>query len=799
VDGVRYWLRCWQARRIVDLVVVAALAAGALGFVMLAALGARRADTAWDRLRAQTRSEDVLLDTATIAAAENLTTELRDVPGVDRVAAAAYSYIVPKGRVEDFYGGVILALGPGLLEDMLRPVLTTGRLPSPKRADEVVANRSFLEASGRVVGDRVELVDPLGLIDQEVTIVGAGVLPVDFTFGAAAPLAYMTPAFAQRWGRELHELEASGGSDLLTASAVFTGERGVDDDDLAARLVREARPGQVVGVNTVSSSDALVTDTLEFQRNGYIALTVAAAAASLAVLALLLARATRLRSEEVTALRALGFSTRDQRLAVLAPGLFVAAAGSLGATIVAVGLEDLVPTGLADLVGAGLPLADDWVLVALAAIATALALGALAALVASRSTKPARMAGQGREPRLRLLRWPALAVGLRAAFGGNSPNGRSRALAAISAVTIAVLGIGAVAVVLSSRSNLYDDPSLSGHFEDVAISTYSDPAPAREDRARLLASDSITALATLEVVIADIGGVGVEAIVVNVDKGAFGPPVLEGRLPVGDDEVALSSAFLRRQGKDIGDELEVGGPSGARAFRITGTAVFPFAGTRAIGEQLLLTAAGRDALGLEPYETLLVMDVRDADAAHAVRAPNDELEACSTMQLLPLLGVERLPGARTEGIGPCVTRIDQRVANLRELGAVPGVLIGFLAVLGVAGLTYLLGASIRHTGRDLVVLRALGFTRRQALAAVLVHGTSIGLLGALLALPLGIALGRLVWRLTIDDIGLVNRPVVSIAALAGVVVAAALTALLVSALPGARIAFRPAGRQLRVE
>ena len=307
----------------------------------------------------------------------------------------------------------------------------------------------------------------------------------------------------------------------------------------------------------------------------------------------------------------------------------------------------------------------------------------------------------------------------------------------------------------------------------------------RSDRARLLASSSITALATIDVVVPTVDDVGLEAIVVNDHRGSIEQPVLDGRRPGAPDEVALTPKSVALLDKGIGDRLELGGPSRTRSFVITGVVAVPFVAPSANGEQLLLTPAGRDALGLEPTAFALVMDVRDSEAVDAVRAPNDDIHAC-TSKLLPILGVERLPGARATGIVPCSPRLDPRAANLRELGAVPTLVTAFLVVLGVAGLAFLLGGSVRRTGHDLAVLRALGFTRRQVGTAALVQGAAVTVVGAVLALPLGIALGRWIWRLTIADLGLVEHIVVPGAVLAGVALLAVAVGLVVSSIPAAR-------------
>jgi hypothetical protein len=802
VRAVTYWLRAWSLRRALALLLVAVVATAALGFVLLAGLGARRADTAWERLRAHGRSEDVLLDTTTLQSTRDLARRLRPAPGVAATAAVAYAYVYPEALIEEssgrgFYGGAILPLDSRALDELWRPVITEGRRADRARVDEVVVNTDFVAETGLGVGDEVVLVEPFELLRQRVTIVGISVMSVDFDFGAGSPLAFPTPAFVRAWAGELREAERRGGSDHFTAGVLVRGDPGADPLRLAGELVRAAGPGEIRGVNTAESSSVYVVGTLEFERNGYLALAVVAFAAGLAVVALMLARVARLQPAEVAALRTLGFIRRDRRWAVLFPGLAVALVGGVGATVLAALLEGLVPTGLAGRVGADRSLGDDLTLVVLGGLAGALVLGAMAWLVARPSPDARASTSTAGRPRLRLLRWPALAVGLRAASGGRTRAGRLQALGGVAVVVVSVVGIAALAVVTSSRSYLYEHPSLSGIVHDVDLATYEDPAPVRRDRERLRASDSITAVATIEVVVPTVDDVGLEAIVVDAD-GAIAPPVLDGRRPRAHDEVALTRSSLAILGTRIGDRLELGGPSGTRRFAVTGIVAVPFFGASAAGEQLLLTPGGRDALGLDPVSVALVMDVRDTDAVDAVRAPNDDVEAC-TSALLPLLGVERLPGAQAQGIVPCSPRLDQRASNLRELGAVPALITAFLVVLGGTGLAFLLGTSVRRSGRDLAVLRALGFTRRQVGAAALVQAVAIAVVGAVLALPFGIAVGRWIWRLTIADLGLVEHIVVPVAVLVGVVLVAVAVGVLVASIPAARIARGSVGSALRVE
>src|SRR4051812_27538687 len=86
VQAVRYVLGRWNWRRRVALLALVVLAAGALSFVLLAALGAHRADGAWDRLQGRSRADDLLLDVTSLDAARATARQLTTIPGVERAA-----------------------------------------------------------------------------------------------------------------------------------------------------------------------------------------------------------------------------------------------------------------------------------------------------------------------------------------------------------------------------------------------------------------------------------------------------------------------------------------------------------------------------------------------------------------------------------------------------------------------------------------------------------------------------------------------------------------------------------------
>ena len=77
-----------------------------------------------------------------------------------------------------------------------------------------------------------------------------------------------------------------------------------------------------------------------------------------------------------------------------------------------------------------------------------------------------------------------------------------------------------------------------------------------------------------------------------------------------------------------------------------------------------------------------------------------------------------------------------QVENLRQVGGLPRVLAGVVAILAVSTLVHTLVTSVRHRRSDLTVLKALGFSRRQVWATVAWQATTLAALALLAGLPL---------------------------------------------------------------
>ncbi len=139
------------------------------------------------------------------------------------------------------------------------------------------------------------------------------------------------------------------------------------------------------------------------------------------------------------------------------------------------------------------------------------------------------------------------------------------------------------------------------------------------------------------------------------------------------------------------------------------------------------------------------------------------------------------------------------IVNYRSMGRVPAILAGGLAAGAVAALGLTLVASVRRRRREFTLLKTLGFTRRQLAGAVAWQASVIAVIGLVIGVPLGIAVGRWLWLAFAHELSAVPNPVIPVASVTLATVGALILANLVAALPGRRAARTPAAEVLRAE
>jgi hypothetical protein len=264
------------------------------------------------------------------------------------------------------------------------------------------------------------------------------------------------------------------------------------------------------------------------------------------------------------------------------------------------------------------------------------------------------------------------------------------------------------------------------------------------------------------------------------------PPLLSGQGLRAPDEVVLGAATLAALHKQVGDWVTVtdGGAAPFR-LRIAGTATLPSLGVAGT----LHTEMGTGA----------VLDYQHIPGATAA-APNEILVtlrpgadvAAARKRLQPLVPPQN--GGVISGV-----QRPAEITDYRSMGIAPLILAGALAAGAIASLWLTLAASVRRRRADLALLKTLGLTRRQLAATVAWQSTVTVAAGALVGVPLGIALGRYLWDLFARQISVVPEPSVPMLTVIAVVAVALVAANLVAAIPGRIAARTPAAALLRAE
>jgi hypothetical protein len=157
--------------------------------------------------------------------------------------------------------------------------------------------------------------------------------------------------------------------------------------------------------------------------------------------------------------------------------------------------------------------------------------------------------------------------------------------------------------------------------------------------------------------------------------------------------------------------------------------------------------------------------------------------------------------AVTGGAGPAFTPPApvSEVQTIRDVAALPLALSAFLALLAVGAVGHALSIAVRRRRHELAVLRALGLTRLQSRMVVATQASVLAVIGLVFGVPLGIALGRTIWRAAAGAAPLAYHPPLAVVALLLIGPLALLAANALAAWPARRAARLQTGQILRIE
>jgi ABC-type antimicrobial peptide transport system permease subunit len=140
-----------------------------------------------------------------------------------------------------------------------------------------------------------------------------------------------------------------------------------------------------------------------------------------------------------------------------------------------------------------------------------------------------------------------------------------------------------------------------------------------------------------------------------------------------------------------------------------------------------------------------------------------------------------------------------QVQAIRDVAALPLALSAFLALLAVGAVGHALSIAVRRRRHELAVLRALGLTRWQSRMVVATQASVLAVIGLLFGVPLGIALGRVIWRIAAGATPLAYHPPLAALALLLIGPVVLLAAIVLAAWPARRAARLRVGQILRIE
>ncbi len=555
----------------------------------------------------------------------------------------------------------------------------------------------------------------------------------------------------------------------------------------------QLRPLNSLGADELDIDAAAVQRAIRPQAAGWQGLAALAALAGLAVIGQAAARQFVTGQDDHPALSALGWRARQFVALGLARAAIIGVAGAAGAVALAALLSPLTPVGEPRLAAdsAGQVVLDPAItmLGALATVVIVIGLSAWPAIRTARQPGPSQP--DRRPPPARLVRavaWtgapPSVLIGTRRAL----ERGRGRKPApvgtALLGMVLAVAALAATAVFGASLTRLLSSPALYGvpfqaEFTNEGAGTGSAlTGPVLASLRRDQAIEQITVVTVAEI---DVNGHHVRSLAVTPVRGPALVSTVDGRLPRGDRDIMLGAATTRSVGARAGDVVRVTVPdpvTGAAhtvRFRVVGRASFPASfGTGGLGTGAAMTVSA---------------------LLHAQCLPGSGRRAClgqAEQGIIYSILVRAAPGpAGTAALTRYASKYHQYLAsqetpaelvNFGQAVNFPMLFGGLLALFGAATMVHLLLVSVTRRRAEAGLLKVLGFVRRQVAAVVCCQATAVALVGILLGLPLGIAVGRVVWQAFATNFGVVPVPVVPAAPLAtlagGVLVAANVLAVL---------------------
>jgi putative ABC transport system permease protein len=249
----------------------------------------------------------------------------------------------------------------------------------------------------------------------------------------------------------------------------------------------------------------------------------------------------------------------------------------------------------------------------------------------------------------------------------------------------------------------------------------------------------------------------------------------EGRPPVGPGEVVIDERSARVAGVEVGDDVAIVGKGEVRTYEVVGI-VSTAEGELPSGSSLALFST-------DEARSLFANPDNDNRVAIRLEEGADPDQVAAAVRAVLPAGAEVVDGVtgaqhRQESINRSFTLIRVLITGFALLA----LLVGMVTVSNSLTLLY------SERRRTFAALRLVGARERQLLLAALVEAAGLAVVAALIGLPLGLLLGRLI-ESAIGALGTsipVGGSVVSVPALVGALVIGVVATVLAAIVPAAR-------------
>ena len=800
----RYW-RSWAF--------LALLSGIALSLSMAAVADARRANSAMSRALVAGHAADLVVhanqasvspeDSAAYLAAVD---ELPGVAETSRVGGVYLAEVNDDGTLATrlLFNSALGKLFDQTAVDSLGTLrVLEGRLPESGRADEIAISPETVAATGWKEGDEISSLrlfriedlteeleaDPSKGTPLELTVVGVARRPEDFLTNEEDRHAqvYLFPSFAAAFpDATYYESDYIRLTDGAAGVPVFL--------NAVTELAGKYEHNQPL-FGSFHDSYVAVQDALRPQVVAVWLLAGVLFIAGLLLASQAIGRQIFSHNRDLSDLRALGMRPRQLGLLGALHGWTIAISAAVVAVILAFVSSAFTPFGTTHSVDPDRGLRFDAAALSIGftIIAIALALTSfasarrLAGVAARRGIAQIGLVGGDRPSRVvgllsRAGLPPTVVTGSRFALQAGSGRTATPVRSVLASIALASAALVVAMSFSSDLDHLVHTPHLYGWDWDIGVVNDFGAIP-DEGFDELRERPEIGAVAGFTQGVLRLGDRQVAAVGIDQIEGTVFPTLEAGRVPQSESDIVLGRLTLDDLHKSIGDTVEVGTGDGVKTMTIVGIATFPAIGSTSLTETSLGRGAATVASLFPPND------------------PNVEGRYNGVfMRLDPTIdrttAMEGLQGFFGEQgcSGDCLST-DSRPERLNGYAKLGALWVPFAIALGV-----LLAISLAHgiattslaRRRDLAIMSALGWTRRQAGHVVVWQAITTIVISLAVALPLGIISANIGWRVFTDHFGI--RPPIDLPVqqLILMVLAAVATAIAVG------LVFVPNARRVRM-